>query len=196
MPQTDRVAVLATHLPATDRRVLSQAWYSALHLAEHAPPRARNAPARDATTPMQPRASCGMASANNGHEPGTALNARAGKAQPTTRSGGGTQFTTASSTSSAAALAAVRPADAAERRAPAGELARRIERALAQRPRGAAASFALSAGSGRMRILVRSDGARTRVVALCAPALRERVERALAQARFALAARGVRAEVA
>ncbi len=47
-----------------------------------------------------------------------------------------------------------------------------------------------------MRILVRSDGVRTRLVALCAPPLRERVERALAQARFALAARGVRAEVA
>jgi hypothetical protein len=43
---------------------------------------------------------------------------------------------------------------------------------------------------------VRSDGARTRVVAVCAPPLRERVERALAQARFALAGCGVRAEVA
>ena len=33
MQQTTRVAVLATQLAQTDRRALSQAWYSALHLA-------------------------------------------------------------------------------------------------------------------------------------------------------------------
>ncbi|MEA2720100.1 MAG: hypothetical protein QOJ39_1964, partial [Candidatus Eremiobacteraeota bacterium] len=38
MQQTNGVAVLATHLAHTDRRALSQAWYSALHLADHAPP--------------------------------------------------------------------------------------------------------------------------------------------------------------
>ncbi len=43
MQHTTGVAVLATELPATDRRALSQAWYSALHLAERAP-RARSAP--------------------------------------------------------------------------------------------------------------------------------------------------------
>ena len=47
-----------------------------------------------------------------------------------------------------------------------------------------------------MHVLVRSDGERTRVVAVCAPSLRERVERALAHVRFALAGSGVRAEVA
>jgi hypothetical protein len=43
---------------------------------------------------------------------------------------------------------------------------------------------------------VRTDGATTRIVALCAPHLRDRVDRALAHARFGLAASGLRLEVA
>ena len=84
---------------------------------------------------------------------------------------------------------------ALERRAPTSELARRIERRIARQvPRTAAASFAISAGDGRVHVIVRSDGASTRILAVCAPALRASVERALAQARFTLAARGIRAE--
>jgi hypothetical protein len=76
------------------------------------------------------------------------------------------------------------------------ELARSIERGLARRtPRSGAASFAIRAGGGRIHLIVRADGTHTRVVAVCTAPLRERVERALAQARFALAARGVRTEV-
>ena len=59
-----------------------------------------------------------------------------------------------------------------------------------------ALSFTVPAAGGRVQLVVRCDGTRTRVVAVCAPALRERVERALAQARFALAGCGVRAEAA
>ncbi len=58
------------------------------------------------------------------------------------------------------------------------------------------ASLALKVGDGRVQLLVRSDGAATRVVALCPPHLRERVDRALAHARFALAAAGNRLEAA
>ncbi len=178
MQQTTGVAVLATELPATDRRALSQAWYSALHLAERAP-RARSAPLTAAAsartngaTGMQaaPRRAASVRGDANAHR-----HAGVQRDDPAHRGS---------------------PALAAERRAPKSELARRLERELAQRPRGASASFAVAAAGGRVRILVRSDGARTRVVAVCAPPLRERVERALAQARFALAARGVRAEVA
>jgi hypothetical protein len=43
---------------------------------------------------------------------------------------------------------------------------------------------------------VRTGEGGTRVVAVCSPPLRERVERALAQARFALAGRGLRTEAA
>ena len=85
---------------------------------------------------------------------------------------------------------------AAERRRPT-ELARRIERALSRRaPRPGATSFTVNAADGRVHLVVRSDGARTRVLAVCAPPLRERVERALAHVRFTLAGTGVRAEVA
>ena len=83
-----------------------------------------------------------------------------------------------------------------ERRAPKTELARCIERGLTRRLPRAAAAFAVRGAGGRVALIVRTDGARTRVVAVCAPPLRERVERALAHARFALAGRGVRAEVA
>jgi hypothetical protein len=84
-----------------------------------------------------------------------------------------------------------------ERRAPKTGLAQRIERRLALRPpRGATASFAVAGAGGRVHLVVRRDGARTCVVAVCAPPLRERVERALAHARFALAGGGVRTEVA
>ncbi len=61
------------------------------------------------------------------------------------------------------------------------------------KPRG---SLVVRTAGGRVQLLVRSERGRTHVVALCAPALRERVERALAHARFALAARGVHAEAA
>jgi hypothetical protein len=46
-----------------------------------------------------------------------------------------------------------------------------------------------------VQLVVRTQGDATRIVALCAPELEARVVRALAQARFALATRGVRTEV-
>ena len=58
MQHTTGVAVVATQLADTDRRALSQAWYSALHLADQ-PPAAGNAP-RVAVprTPPSPRSGC------------------------------------------------------------------------------------------------------------------------------------------
>jgi hypothetical protein len=76
-----------------------------------------------------------------------------------------------------------------ERRRPVTETARRIERAvakLARRP-DVPAAHTLDVAGGRVRLLVRSDGSGTRIVALCSGPLREQVERALAGARFALA---------
>lgn len=177
MQQTTGVAILATHLAITDRRALSQAWYSALRLAEHAPavavPRARVAveapqPAAARAVPVA-RATAGRGAV----APGAAPPRRATSG----RSDGPAAF-------------------APERRAPQTELARRIERGLARHVRGAPASFAVSVAGGRVQLLVRSDGARTRVVAVCAPKVRERVDRALAHARFSLAAAGFRTEPA
>lgn len=175
MQQTTGVAILATQLATTDRRALSQAWYSALHLAERSRPRDRG----------------GLPRARSRHEPQTAHAEQRIAGHP------------------AGSPAAARPSHeadtprrmetrgAAERRAPKTELAHRIERRIARHaPRTAPASFAISAGDGRVHVLVRSDGAATRIVAVCAPALRASVERALAQARFALAGRGMRTEAA
>jgi hypothetical protein len=189
--QTTGVAVLTTELPATDRRALSQAWYSALHLAEQ-PPRARSAQSAP-LAPAQLTAIHGAASEANGRgrDAGATARGNADRDAGTRRDNGARRDILAHRDAGAPHAALAR-----ERRAPKSELARRIERALADRPRSVPASFAVTAAGGRVRILVRSDGARTRVVAVCAPPLRERVERALAQARFALAARGLRAEVA
>jgi len=175
MQQTTGVAVLATHLAATDRRALSEAWYSALHLAA-APATRRAAAARGATAETRP-----------------VRDARAGEPPP--RRSADTQPRR-------------KPPDVPqrrggcldsvpERRVPKSELGRRLERALLRRlPRATQTQFALSAAGGRVHLIVRADGSRTRVVAVCAPALRERVERALAHARFALAARAVPCEAA
>ena len=177
MQHTTGVAVLTTQLAAVDRRALSQAWYSALHLAGR-PPRP---PARAAQGSSRERHGVRAAAHESTRrdaagDTGSAIRSRGSAVSVTRRAAG---------------------ANALERRMPASELARRIERGLlGRRPRGVPASFTVRAADGRVQLLVRGDGARTRVVAVCTAALRERVDRALGHARFALAASGVRAEVA
>jgi len=153
---TRSVAVVATRLPNIDRRALSQAWYSALHLNQAQPEATRAHPASAAiSSAIGPRI------------------ARTGK--PDT---------------AAAPVAA---------RGPVTELSRRIETLLVRHAANVPvrpATLALKAGDGRVQLLVRGDGAATRVVALCPAHLRDRVDRALAHARFALAAAGNRIEAA
>lgn len=172
MLQTPGVAILATQLAATDRRSLSQAWYDALHVVTHDTRSAAEiAPHRDART----------RTARNAVVSSRAERGRAGE-----------MVTRAARAPGERQARGVAP----DRRAPKSELARRIERVLARsRTQTIPSSFAIHAADGRVQILVRGDGERTRIVALCAPTLRERVDRALAQARFALAGRGVRSEI-
>jgi hypothetical protein len=175
MQQTTGVAVLATHLAATDRRALSEAWYSALHLA------------------AAPATRCAVAGRGAATYVCRAGDARASEHPPRRAAG----FEPRQPPPGAAPGRAGRNECVPERRAPKSELGRRLERALLRRlPRETQTQFALSAAGGRIHLLVRADGGRTRVVAVCAPALRERVERALAHARFALAARAVPCEAA
>jgi hypothetical protein len=172
---TRSVAVVATRLPDIDRRALSQAWFSALHLAQpgDAGARAPLSPTRvvpGARTPKRAEASVAPAPA------GPPARTYAGSARPAAPAFAGT-----------------------ERRTAGGELARRIERAIvrhvARGPQRSAA-IAIDAGGGRVHLLVRTDRATMRIVALCSPELRDRVDRALAHVRFALAAAGTRLEVA
>jgi hypothetical protein len=187
MQQIDRVDVLTTQLAETDRRALSQAWYSALHLAERSPHGQYCSAARSAAqSPVARQPAAGSAASCH-------ANPAEGAAAPQRRAAA-ERTVTPDREAAHHRVAAVSNSD---RRAPKTALARQLERTLIGRgPRGAATSFALRAGIGRVQLLVRSDGTRTRVVALCTASVRERVERALAQARFALAGHGVAAEVA
>jgi hypothetical protein len=166
---TGGVAVVTTTLAQTDRRALSQAWYSALHLAEGARPRAGLAP-----VPSAPRAASPSSASPAQHASSAARNAK-GESRVVRR----------------VAEARV-PGTVPERRTPPAGLDRRIAGAVARRGARTGAHAATVAIAGaRIHVLVRTQAGATRIVALCPPVLAGRVARALAQARFALAAQGL-----
>jgi hypothetical protein len=179
--------VLATHFAHTDRRALSQAWYSALHLAAGTPrPRTPATPATRSAPVVVPRAPRG----ESGRGTFSTTSAVRTGARDGATSRGVRGASAGAATSSCEAVTAL-----AERRLPKSALARHIERGIVRRsPVPETASFVVRAANGRVHLVVRCGESGTRVVAVCAPPLRERVERALAQARFALAGCGVRAE--
>ncbi len=161
------VAIVTARLAHTDRRALSEAWYSALHVAPEAAP--------------MPPSSHGRAGA------GPVWDAHASYAAPAT-SPPNALGTRASSRNVRTATIVATP----ERRRPATACARSFERAivtLARRPQPPVARTIVLEG-GRVRLLMRSDERAVRIVAVCSDAQRAGVERALAHARFALAARG------
>lgn len=165
--QPSAISVVATQLAQTDRRTLSQAWFDALHLAHETAPLRSRVPSHESVT----------------HEPAYA--SHEAHATPTL-----------TAQRHADMRVAVRSDERTlpierERRSQRSELARRIERAIVRRTPAPLASLAIRADAGRVHLLVRSEGGRTRIVALCLPAQRGAVEAALAQARFALARRGI-----
>jgi hypothetical protein len=166
-PATSRLAIVSTPLPLVDRRALSQAWYSALHLAAAAP---------TAERPRQPAADAVLERAPVARDPVRRKGAPpSGVARPP------------------ANLNSRRPNGVPiERRGGTVPLARKVVRAFEKRlPVTIPAGVVLRTESGRVHVIVRRDGTRLRLVALCASPLRDRVARALAQARYSLAARGV-----
>jgi len=175
---TRSVAVVATRLPDTDRRALSQAWFSALHLAP--------AGAGESSRP-RPASVAGPSPATHRLANGATSRAHGGAGQPARVPAGGRREPVVTG-----------PAAAPDRRR-ADALARRIERALARKqtaPPQRCAAIAVKTADGRVHVLVQTDGSATRIVALCAPHLRERVDRALAAARYSLAMAGAPIEVA
>ena len=159
----DRIAVIAMQLARTDPRALSQAWYDALHLAQPAAPAAAPAPRVRSSPSARPR--------RDARQQSDARTAPKTPAVPHRRLAGAAPQTIA------------RDADVTVHR-----VARTIACAL-HAPRRYAQTIAL--GTARVRLLVRNDAGVTRVVALCAPADREHVARALAGVRVALAGAGV-----
>jgi hypothetical protein len=167
-----QVSILAAPLAAIDRRALSQAWYSALRLArdqQRAPQKcvgdSRGALARD-------RERIRPAPGGVGREARTCACVDALEAR---------------------SIVGYDSAWRVDRRAPRSPLARQIESVLFD-PRSQARRASFTIGCGRVHVVLQSKGDRVALVALCSPALRGIVARALAQARFALATRGIRGE--
>lgn len=157
--------VLTAPLAEVDRRGLSQAWYSALHLAHDVPQ--TQTQARGRRSASAPRAAIQARAASSAEAKTRAANARGVSAQ------------------------SARPYAAAERRLQPTSLARRIERAIAGRKRYERLSAFVLDGKRRVHVAVRASGTKVHVVAVCAPESRARVARALEEARYALARRGV-----
>lgn len=178
MTQQLKVSILAAPLAAIDRRTLSQAWYSALRLAreEQSPARVNGckldaafvrepAPRRDEMTVERLRG---------------AATRSPRVAKPTTTVTSGEE----------------EPRKAVARRSLRSPLAQRIERAFSdRRPQLKRATFSIEHGGARVHLILQTRGSSAALVALCRPELRNVVARALAQARFALAARGIGLEV-
>lgn len=170
MTQQLRAGILSAPLAAIDRRALSQAWYSALGFARERPSAAA---ARRAPSRLRPPA---------GETPDRAPGAA------------GTRVIRSVLRVCPPPVAGKRdaapPAAPGERRAASSALARAIERRFARTPlRPSRATFGLD--GGRVHVILRSRGSDVRLIALCAPSARATVARALEQARYALAARGI-----
>lgn len=162
-------SVLSAPVAQTDRRALSQAWFSALYSAKKSSGETRST-----------KAVAGEKAKTASREPSS------DKCRP--------QRTTE--------LRALTPrrgsprvAISAERRAPRLPLTKKIE-TFAQRVhrQPAAATFVLDAKHGRVGILIRTDGSRVRLTAICSERSKKAVASALTQAAYALAPHGLRLE--
>jgi len=175
MTQQLELSIIAAPLGAIDRRALSQAWYSALRIAAQREPAAL-------------RLGCGQALWN------------APCAAPHVLPRGATKTQCHTSVASSARRAsgagpkrlpnsAQDPAVSLVTRSP---LAAQIERAFC-RPRAYPKRATLSVGRGRARVhvILQTSGTKAALLAVCRPEMREIVARALAQARVALASRGI-----
>ncbi len=175
MTQQLEVSILAAPLAAIDRRVLSQAWYSALRLAQQGQ---RICVVRS-TVPAGSGV-CGQARPHDASE----MVRHAGVASPRMH----VACTEASIVSNDEVRGSVL------RRRPL--LAARIERAFAgPRSHPKRATFSMGRGSARVHVILQTSGEHATLLAICRPELRAVVGRALAQARFALAARGIGVEL-
>jgi hypothetical protein len=173
MTQQLGVSILAAPLEAIDRRALSQAWYSALHLARQdqhlAPPRERGHRI--------------VATLGERKQQNEADLCRAGAAEPRLQSLLQTERVPVTMQSGAARLSANRGTV---------PLSQRIERRFAHSTSHfKRATFSMGRGEDRVHVILQTNGKAATLVALCRPQMRGVVARALAQARFALATRGV-----
>jgi hypothetical protein len=166
------VSILAAPLAAIDRRALSQAWYSALHLD-----RKQTRPAGQTAQRSHAGATIALQMRQPAKHPSMDPNIELRKTKRSAPRPAQTQ--PVPNVVRTARLRATFP------------LSRRIERTFF-RPEGPVrrATFSLGPGGARVHIILQSNAGTVTLVALCRPEMRELVARALAQARLALAARG------
>lgn len=161
-------SVLTAPIATVDRRVLSQAWYSALYHGARKPddPKAAAVPQ-----------SCGTA--RRGRVPANpADRSRGGRMQPAHLANG---------------VKKPEHGGLLERRSEKSTLARKIERTLmGKEPRPHGARFSIAGEHGRVHVLIRAEGLHVKLVAICARSAATQVAQALAHARYALALRGIR----
>jgi hypothetical protein len=170
-----KISVIATRLPFTDRRALSEAWFSALHLASDGPVSPKAADRRGAVQE---------------------------EARAALRSGGRSEAGTPAAATQRPI--AVRHADASGRAFTASELLRASrgprEQAAFARARsydGFRTSLTFGVEGERVALVLRREGATLHVVAVCRAEVADVVRRALASADLQLRARGesIRASV-
>ncbi len=161
-------SILTAPLAAIDRRSLSQAWYSALHLAQ-----ARSSPAScDHTSPKH-------AAIQREQRRAGEYSRRLSPEQPPAGAERKGQMTR-------------RTAAPPERRAERSPLARRIERAFLDPVRSnRRATFTIDGAQARVHVALQTTASGIRLVAVCPAAVRSSVARALEEARYALALRGI-----
>lgn len=159
-------SVLSAPLASLDRRALSQAWYSALHFA--------SSQARETFVKLDP----------------AAMERTAAKSGPANEAPAQRNVRAALVPRSAAP-----PRSGAienDRRLVRSPLARKIERAfLHPNRRLQRATFSIGTDASRVHVSLQQSGNGLRLVAVCAPPHRTEVARALEQARYALATRGI-----
>ena len=167
------VSVICAPLAAIDRRSLSQAWYSALHLSQRAAACAQPERKRVESGRQPSRGVLLAGDARSRPEAREPLPAR--RLEHADRPARGRFYV--------------------ERRAARSPLGRRIERALlAPRAELKRLSLTIDKGGARVHLVFQTTRAGVKVIALCPPGARRTVARALYEACFALAARGIEVE--
>lgn len=161
-------SILTAPLAAIDRRALSQAWYSALHLAQGTCIQA-SSPKPQTSIPIRERAPRIVEPRGQ-----TRLERRTARPKPRVPA----------SKSQAPSVP--------ERRAERSALARHIERTfLNPIARPVRATFTIDGTRARVHVALQTTAEGVRIVAVCPASIRSRVSHALDEARYALAARGI-----
>ena len=162
-------SVLSAPIAALDRRVLSEAWYSALYKHQRPQLTEFHDVHRSPINVALPKTATPSAALSNCHRATHGARVAQHRVQ----------------------VGVVNQTDV-DRRSARLPLARKIEHTFA-RPRKPlrAAAFVIEGARGRVHVVLQSRGTRLRLVAICSPAARAHVSRALEQARYSLAARGI-----